>query len=206
MAILCGNVLFLPPFYTNTNPHIFAILESPFHIGMYASWLYSLHFIAKPPPRACRLQQIYVLLTCAAPLEIVILFTGIKGFLYGDMCCEGDPLDKRHLFATGKLCITEKNWNLYLLLRPPGLFAHWAHMHHCLSVWQGRPYRVHEYTIVYRWLPPHRWMGKIVSFQWVFEFRKSDNYEGRYGQKRLRRQNLGLNFLKFPGGEPPDRI
>ncbi len=29
---------------------------------------------------------------------------------------------------------------------------------------QGRRYRVHEYTIVYPWLP-HRWMEKILSFQ-----------------------------------------
>ena len=48
MTLLCGNVLFLPPFYTHTHPHDFAILKSPFHTKKYAGWL--LRFLAESPP------------------------------------------------------------------------------------------------------------------------------------------------------------
>ncbi len=45
-------------------------------------------------------------------------------------------------------------------------------------------------------------MEKILSFQEVFEFLKSDNYQGRYGQKRLRRHSLETIFSNFLGEDP----
>ena len=45
-------------------------------------------------------------------------------------------------------------------------------------------------------------MEKILSFQGVFEFLKSDNYWGRYGQKCLRKHILKMIFFNFLGEVP----